>query len=321
LACCCFCTKFELGVNKRARILECRVGGRRSPAGAPVSVGGWGPLALFLSIFSYKNPDETNIKRITDNNNTELIALKQKVTKSYIQNHFRYQAFLYIGLAVISFAGLSLLFEVTKYVPPPEKQIIVYVMDDYYSPSQDSTAVEEAQAAFPEMELVEIYGTPITSYEGQQKFMLTLAANEGDVYIIDKSYLSYFVKEMIAEPLDEYIESGIINTETMDLKPVTMKNIADAVYSGETDNAEHVYAIPANKMYGLMLDFFVDNRNKLLLIPSYSGNKENAAKMVQWLYDRYYQEEEPDYVKNYDILKKQIDESGMLGNPSTNTGY
>ncbi len=247
--------------------------------------------------------------------------MKQKVTKSYVQNHFRYQAFIYISLAIISFAGLSLLFEVTRYIPPPEKQIIVYVMDDYYSPSQDSTTIEDAQAAFPEMELVDIYSTPVTSYEGQQKFMLTLAANEGDVYIVDRSYLSYFVKEMIAEPLDEYIEAGLINTENMDLSKVTMKNIAEAVYSDESDNVEHVYAIPADNMYGLILDFFVDNRSKMLLIPSYSGNKENAAKMIQWLYDRYYYEEEPDFVKNYDILKKQIDDSGVLNNTSINTGF
>ena len=247
--------------------------------------------------------------------------MKQKITKAYIQNHFRYHAFLYVCLGIIAFAGLNLLFDVTEYTPPPEKQIVVYVMDDYFNMAQDTTVLTDAREAFPDMELIDVYSTPMTSYEGQQKFMLVLAANEGDVYILDRSYLAYFVKEILATPLDEYIESGIINTESMDLKQLTMTSVKDAAYPDIADGAEHVFAIPATNLYGLMSDFFIDNRNKILLIPSYSGNKENAAKMIQWLYDRYYYEEEPAFVKNYDILKKQLDESGALDNMSINFGY
>ena len=247
--------------------------------------------------------------------------MKQKITKAYIQNHFRYQAAVYVCLAVIAFAGLNLLFEVTKYTPPPEKQIIVYVMDDYFNMAQDTNILSDAQEAFPDMELIDIYSTPVTSYEGQQKFMLVLAANEGDVYILDKSYLSYFVKELLATPLDGYIAEGIINVDGLDLKSTTMTSIKDAAYPDIADGAEHVFAIPAGNLYGLMSDFFIDNRNKIILIPSYSGNKDNAAKMIQWLYDRYYYEEEPAFAKNYDALKKQLDESGVLENAPMSVGF
>lgn len=85
-----------------------------------------------------------------------------------------------------------------------------------------------------------------------------------------------------------------------DLSLTTRNRVPDKYDLEDTDTSAYVYAIPTTDLYGLMLEFAFDNRESIMLIPAYSQNQDNAAKMIQWLYDRYYYAEEPDFVESYD---------------------
>lgn len=235
--------------------------------------------------------------------------MKEKITKAYVQNHFLYFKWVYTLIVIFAVMGWSLIFSVTRPQVPEDKKIDVYFCGPTFQYDQDQMQAE-AMEAFPDMEEIGFYGIDVDSYEGYQQFSVMLAAHEGDVFIISKSYLSYFVSEWLAVELDGYIQDGLLITQADYSK--TTKNRVPDTYSNPDDNdtAPRIYAVECSDLYGMMLGCLYDNRDAVMIVTSYGGNEENAVKMVQWLYDRFYCAEEPDYIDNFDALVKQIQSSG-----------
>ena len=66
--------------------------------------------------------------------------------------------------------------------------------------------------------------------------------------------------------------------------------------------------LPADTLYGL-LDYNIDPEGLVLAIPGYSGNIENAVKMMNWFVDRF-STEMPDWYAEY---KKTQQEQATQG--------
>lgn len=240
--------------------------------------------------------------------------MKEKVTKAYLQNHFHYFKWAYLVIFAFALFGWNLIFSVTEPEIPEEKKLEVYFCGPTFMYDQAELEAEAA-AAFPDMEKIGFYGIDVDSYEGYQQFSVLLAAHEGDIFIIDRSYLSYFVKEWLATELDGYVESGALATQA-DYTVTTKNRVPDPYLDpNDKDTAPRIYAVECSDLYAMMPDCLYDNRNAVMIITSYSGNEENAVKMINWLYDRFYCAQEPDYIENFEKLVKQIEEQ------STGVGF
>ena len=54
-----------------------------------------------------------------------------RITKKRLKNHFAYSWWKYALAAVLGAMGVSLIFASTAYRPPADKQLTVYVLNDY----------------------------------------------------------------------------------------------------------------------------------------------------------------------------------------------
>ncbi|MBQ2818363.1 MAG: hypothetical protein IJF16_10600 [Clostridia bacterium] len=241
--------------------------------------------------------------------------MKQKINKAFLQNHFTYQSWIYITLLLIATFGINLLFTVTAYTPPPEKTLIVYFIGDMFSEDEEQIAAQQAMEevfAQYDQELIAFYGIDMSSMEGQTKYQIVLGAGEGDVLIIDKSYLRLFSGGGYGAPLGQFIENGILNIPEDEL-----------LYHEGTDAygepvGEQIYGVSTSNMFGLMNDYLYDNRNAMMVVTGYSKNQENAARLVQWLYDRYYDPNVPEYIDFYEDYKEQVKEYNSFNNNNQN---
>ena len=53
-----------------------------------------------------------------------------RITKKRLKTHFAYSWWKYALAAVLSVMGVSLVFSATRYEPPADRQLTVYVLND-----------------------------------------------------------------------------------------------------------------------------------------------------------------------------------------------
>ena len=217
---------------------------------------------------------------------------ENRVTKKWLKNHWHYNWWKYMVLAMICIMGVNVLFTTTAYRPPEEKKIELYVCNGYV----DQQAMEEQVSKvfferFPEQEELTLMNINLASGDMyvQMQFTTYLAAQQGDVMLIPEEQV-YQLADAGADDafleLSPYIESGMIDLDALGVEGMMFKDSA---------GVEGVYAIPADTLYGL---FELGNapENSYLCLTSFGGNEDVAAAVIPILFELY-QTEKPE---NYD---------------------
>ena len=133
------------------------------------------------------------------------------------------------------------------------------------------------------------------------QFSTYVAAQQGDVCLMPADE----VEKLAADgaqyaflELTPYVESGLIDTEGIDLTPGRMST---------SDGTEGLYAIPADTLYGL-LAYGNDPADSMLCILDYSGNDEHAAAVLGMIIDLG-REEKPE---GYDELRGAQEQTNIF---------
>ena len=202
-----------------------------------------------------------------------------KITKKRIHEHMAYSKWKYILLAIVCVVAWNLIYSMTEYRPPKEKRVHVYVL----SAGADNAQLQEGlgQAVLDTLvdtEEVQFYSIGLTAsgdYTTEMQFSTYLGAQEGDVFMCPtyKFYSLSRGEDGLFVALDDYIDSGVINVDGIDL---------EAGRDIGPDGEEHVFGIPMDSLYGL-IDYNVDPAQLLLCIPVYSHNQDNAARAINTL--------------------------------------
>ena len=218
---------------------------------------------------------------------------KTRLTKESLSNHFHYAKWIYVLIICLSAFGLDLLFTVTEYHPPAERKVEIYLMGGLGDVEQldglAARALEYGKTIDPTLE--EVTFLPL-SYSGEddiygpQKLMVLLAAQEGHVYFVDRTYLEQFINMGVAQPLEGYIDQGLLDPGDRDLSNVTYEEPApdeDTPPSGAT----HVYALQAEPLQGLMQTeepiYYPDD--KYIVVCSYVKNMDTTVQVLQFVMD------------------------------------
>lgn len=218
---------------------------------------------------------------------------KIRLTKASLSNHFHYAKWIYVLIICLSAFGLDLLFTVTEYHPPAERKVEIYLMGGLGDVEQldglAARALEYGQTIDPTLEEVTFLPLSYTGEEdiyGPQKLMVLLAAQEGHVYFVDRNYLEQFVGMGVAQPLEDYIDQGLLDPGDRDLSSVTYEEPSfdeDTPPSGET----HVYALQAEPLQGLMQTeepiYYPDD--KYIVVCSYVKNMDTTVQVLQFVMD------------------------------------
>ena len=117
-----------------------------------------------------------------------------------------------------------------------------------------------------------------TSYYGYQKYMVTLAAQEGDIYILSRRQLIELIEQNAVVPLDGYIERGVIDPGDRDLGNVTFDEYDD---DEQTTGERHVYALQASSLTGMNDALSFNPEGKYMAIVRFSQNPDTAAAVMQ----------------------------------------
>lgn len=242
---------------------------------------------------------------------------KTKYTKEYLKNHFSYSRWVYLIAVLVAVGAAEILFTVTRYQAPNARRVDIELLGGY-ADLNDSAAVDQAEAALlaagqayelerdqqngvdtgaAEYEIplqeVGIYnvnysGTANTEedYYSGQKYMVMLAAQEGDVYIVNRDLLEGLVVDCGVAPLDEFIESGLLSVEGVDLEDVTFD---EPVYDEEDEPTgnRYIYALPADRLTGLSKQYAYPVSGRYVVIMSYSQNQDTAAAVIRELFNLY----------------------------------
>lgn len=203
------------------------------------------------------------------------------ITRKWLKNHLTYSWWKYLMLVVACVMGVDMLFAMTAYRVPEDKKVEVYILNDYIqAQALEETLWPPFAEAYPDQEQLTVLNINLAGGDiyAAMQFSAYAAAQQGDVCLMPVSE----VEKLAADgaqyaflELTPYVESGLIDTEGIDLTPGRMST---------SDGTEGLYAIPADTLYGL-LAYGNDPADSMLCILDYSGNDEHAAAVLGMIID------------------------------------
>lgn len=207
------------------------------------------------------------------------MRLNLLLNKSKLQNHFRYFIWIYVVVLVVSGTLFNMALTVINNQSPPEYKLYSYVCGDIIASSYFYVFMEEMEEAFPEMRVVSCenlaYNSSISmAATHKQKFLSLISNGYGDVMILPYQEFADLAKYGNFMPLEDDFAEYIDDVDPIILKSVTM-NLQDL--------GTHVYGIPLSH-----LEFFpysYDTSDKVIVLTSFSQNKENAKRLMKWYLD------------------------------------
>lgn len=222
-----------------------------------------------------------------------------------IKQHFAYTWWAYVLVAVLMLFGWQMAYHATEYEPPADKKLQITIAGDYVSTTVLEYYQQRAAEEFPEMERITVDNIPLDftgegDYSGYTKLQVVIACGEGDVYLLDREMLGIYGNMGAFEPLDD-----LVTAEGALEGMFTEEEIERGTFVAEDgDGQEHVYALPADRLYGLVSQG-VDTSGLYLTITSYSGNPEYARKALIWLCEQT-QEDPPAWMNDLEELEDEL---------------
>ena len=218
-----------------------------------------------------------------------------KFSREALKTHLHYGKWVYVAIIVGVFALGSMIFTMTRYMPPSERTVVFQIVGGYANiePLEqiaDEILTNDGAAIDPTLEEIGIQnivysGDASTDVYGAQNFMVKIAAGEGDIFMVNRELTEQLVLMGGAQPLDEYINSGIIDTAGMDIDSVTFDEPAPNE-DEQPSGVRHVYALSASGLVRMTeADIGFDVSDKYLVLMVRSTNPETSVKFMQRMMD------------------------------------
>ena len=183
--------------------------------------------------------------------------MKTPVTSKSLRQHFTYNWWMYLLIALIAFGLVDLLYTVTAYRSPRDKTIGFYVYG--FVNDKDMSAY-----------LDNVRETEMTDMQ----LLTYLSAGEGDVYMLPREqFLNYAMGGSMAALEDDAELMALFNAAGINLQ---------SGWRRQTETGEnHLYGIPQDKLPGLSQYAYV--QDGFLCVPLSGQNQENAMKFLRIL--------------------------------------
>ena len=251
--------------------------------------------------------------------NATVKGIDTRLTGERLKDHWVYSSWKYLLMIILVVVGWNLIYSITQYRPPREKKLEVYLLSNSYDADKLAALASEyadiyvgkpeaADGSIEEVNFLTLnFGGNGDTY-GPQVLMTLLAALEGDIYMVTEDTLSSFVAQELATPLNAYVEAGVISVPDEYIDSVTRSEIL-----GEDENGNplysanrYIYGVPANDMYGLLTEGYVDNRNQYFVVMSYSANPDLAVDLIGRLQQRFTAEKPQALIAEEERLREEI---------------
>jgi hypothetical protein len=235
-----------------------------------------------------------------------------KMTRERMKNHFQYGKNIYIVIIILMIVLADVLFTTTVYQAPSDRRIDIYLVshnsDITDAAPYEQIALEAGQAFERERDAAngidvnsEKYKTQLEevnfvsliydlySEDGaysQERFMMTISTHEGDIYMVSRDVMEYFIQEGLATDLTGYIESGIIDPGERNLLKVTYPEFVEKGQPATGNMC--IYGLPIDTLSGLWDAFdFNYSLDMYMVMMSYSENQDTSAVVMQSMIDQF----------------------------------
>lgn len=228
-----------------------------------------------------------------------------KITGGKLKNHWQYAKWKYVIMVIAMAFGWNLIYSVTAPRTPPELKVDIYMVGPAASSDALDALTARAKPDFPDMQELNFINIPLSGDSdvyAYQRYQTMVGAGEGDVYIVDGGMFESLVDMGGAVALNPYIESGALVLGDLELGGTTLE--APVESEDAPPIGRRVYGVPMDSLFGFLTDSGFDNRNKVMIVMSFSKNKENAVKMVNWLYANM-KADAPEGLEAYDEYMRQ----------------
>ena len=200
--------------------------------------------------------------------------MKTPVTSESLKQHMTYSWWKYVIVMILSVLLVNLLYTVTAYRSPPEKEVNFYVYGQMSQENLSEYMEEVRRSEMPDMEVMAPVQLLDDNNYGAMQLMTYLAVGEGDLYLLPREEFLTVVSSDAFVALDEDAELlAIFDAADISLQSGWRKNAE----TGET----HLYGIPQNKLPGLSK--YASARDGFLCVPQAGGNVENTMKFLRIL--------------------------------------
>ena len=234
-----------------------------------------------------------------------------KLSKALLKNHLHYTKAIYLGILIVAVMVADVLFTVTEYRSPGDRTVDIELVGVFsntenaapfiqtaleagqaYERARDEAAgidvhAENYEPALEQVQFLTMFYdmTSEDAYYDQQRYMVALAANEGDIFIVERPMMNDLIRQGLAVDLTPYIESGIIDPGDRDLSRVTYPETVD---DGQPATGKQcIYALQTDPMAGLWNEFQYDFRDRYMVLMVYSDNVDTSAAVMQSLIEQF----------------------------------
>ena len=200
--------------------------------------------------------------------------MKTPVTSRSLRQHFTYNWWMYLLIALIAIGLVDLLYAVTAYRAPREKTVGFYVYGYMNDTSLTAYLDNVRETEMSDMEEITPVMLTVDDAYGPMQLLTYLSAGEGDVYLLPREqFLNYAMGGTMAALEDDEELMSLFNAAGINLQSGWRK---------ETETGEnHLYGIPQDKLPGLSQYAYV--QDGFLCVPLSGGNQENAMKFLRIL--------------------------------------
>lgn len=217
-----------------------------------------------------------------------------RITLQKWKDHYSYAKKVYIFGALIAAACASLIFAVTRYVPPNERAVIIQMVDTYADPTKMDEHIpammavgQEYDSSLEEISFLTISYIGDDNYEGSQVYTVQVYAGDNDVYLQNEVLTQRMVNEGYALAL-EYME-GFDEFEEKYGQYILWQAIKpdDEEEEAELDLEEHAYCVDISPLLGINQLGAFDVRGKYALIAINSENANTCFRVLSDMFDRF----------------------------------
>ena len=200
--------------------------------------------------------------------------MKTPVTSKSLRQHFTYNWWVYLLIALLAFGLVDLLYTVTAYRSPRDKTIGFYVYGYVNDTGMSAYMNNVRETEMSDMEEMTPVMLAMDDTYGPMQLMTYLSAGEGDIYMLPREqFLNYSMGGSMV-PLEN-------DAELMALFDAAGVNLQSG-WRKETETGEnHLYGIPQDKLPGLIQYAYA--QDGFLCVPLTGGNQENAMKFLRIL--------------------------------------
>lgn len=201
--------------------------------------------------------------------------MKTPITKAKLQNHLTYSLWKYIVLAAVAIFGWNILYSVTAYRVPDEKQIILGVYS-YGSEGNINAYMEQVrQDLLPEMEeMSAMYIMPDETY-GAMILTTRVAARDCDIYVLPREEFQNYAAQGAYMALDEVLPDLIADLEEAGV------SLSRGARTNEETGEKHQYAIPCAGLPGMQAMLQCDTSDMYIGVFFATGNDENVLTFFE----------------------------------------